>query len=331
MKKIILITGGAGYIGSHAVIAFEQAGYKTVIIDNFANSSRENLDGIAKNLGYEVDFFECDIADRDTLKKIFEKYQFDGVLHFAGLKAVWESTQKPFEYYKNNFVGTVTLAEVMESFDVKKMIFSSSATVYSYKNISPFTEEMLLGTTNPYWSTKLIIEKFLEDLSKFADWQVTSLRYFNPIGAHSSGIIGEIPRGVPNNLLPYVLDVAKGKREKVLVFGNDYPTPDGTGIRDYIDINDLVEAHLLAYENLSPKYEVFNIGTGKWTSVLEIITLTEKISGQKIPYKVVSRREWDLGEAFSSAKKIKEKLGWESKKAIEESIASAWNFVKNRK
>lgn len=250
MQKTILITGGAGYIGSHAVVAFEQVGYKTVIIDNFVNSDETNLDGIKKILGYSPDFFECNISDETTLDGIFQAYNFDAVVHFAGLKAVGESCEKPLLYHENNVAGSLVLFRVMAKYGVKKIIFSSSATVYRADNLPPFTEEMSLGTTNPYGTTKWHLEKILEELATFDGWSVTNLRYFNPIGAHESGFIGEKPNGIPNNLLPYVLDVALEKREKVLVFGGDYATIDGTGVRDYIDVNDLVDAHLLAYENL---------------------------------------------------------------------------------
>lgn len=327
MQKTLLVTGGAGYIGSHAAVAFAQAGYKVVILDNFANSGRENLDGIAKILGHEVDFFECDITNRGALELIFEKYNFDGVLHFAGLKAVGESCKKIGEYHEKNIFGSIVLFDVMEKFGVKKIIFSSSATVYSQKNFPPFTENMPTGTTNPYGTSKFVIEKLIEDYVAHKNWQATSLRYFNPIGAHPSGFIGEIPRGVPNNLLPYIFDVARGKREKVRVFGDDYPTQDGSGVRDYIDINDLVDAHLLAYEHLQNGHEIFNVGTGKGTSVFEMIALVEKISDQKIPYEVISRRSGDLAIVFASAQKITDKLGWKAKNSVEDAIVSGWNFI----
>ena len=327
MQKTLLVTGGAGYIGSHAAVTFAQAGYKVVILDNFANAGRENLDGIAKILGHEVDFFECDITNRGALESIFEKYNFDGVLHFAGLKAVGESCEKIGEYHEKNIFGSIVLFDVMEKFGVKKIIFSSSATVYDQKNLPPFIEEMPTGTTNPYGTCKLVIEKLIEDYTTHKDWQAISLRYLNPIGAHSSGFISEIPQGIPNNLLPYIFDVACGKRTEVRVFGDDYPTQDGSGVRDYIDINDLVDAHLLAYENLQNGHEIFNVGTGKGTSVFEMIDLVEKISGQKIPYKVMPRRSGDLAIVFSSTQKITEKLGWKAKNSVEDAIASGWNFI----
>lgn len=329
MQKTILITGGVGYIGSHAVVAFENAGYKTVIVDNFSNSDQTNLDWINKILGYSPDFFECDISDEKNFSKIFEKYNFDAVVHFAGLKAVGESCEKPLLYYKNNIFGSLVLFDLMARFNVKKIIFSSSATVYSGENISPLTEKSALWTTNPYGTTKLHLEKIIEELVNFAEFEAIILRYFNPIWSHSSWLIGEKPNWIPNNLLPFVFDVAIWKREKLFVFGADYPTIDGTGVRDYIDVNDLVDAHLLAYKNLEKWLKIFNVGTGQGTSVLEIVNLVEKISWKKIPYQIIARRPWDIAEVFASAEKIKTELGWSAKRTISDAIASGWKFVKN--
>lgn len=327
MQKTLLLTGAAGYIGSHAVVAFEQAGYKTVIIDNLSNSSRTSLDGIGKILGYTPDFYEGDIRDEPFLVSVFEKYSFDGVIHFAGLKAVWESCLMPWVYHENNVSGSIALFRVMESFKVKKIVFSSSATVYRSDNMSPLTEDMPLGTTNPYGTTKLVIEYLLEDFARNAGWSVIPLRYFNPIWAHPSGYIGEIPNGTPNNLLPYVLDVAIGKREKVNVYGNDYPTIDGTGVRDYIDVCDLVEAHIRAYEHLSPWYIPINIGTGKWTSVLEMIRIVESVIGYSIPYTIVPRRSGDIATCYALPEKANTLLGWKAKTSIFDSIQNGWRFI----
>lgn len=325
--KTLLLTGATGYIGSHSVVAFEQAWYKAVIIDNLVNSSRDSLRGIENILGYSPDFYEWDIGDREFLRKVFSKYDFDWVVHFAGLKAVGESCENPLYYHKNNVSGSIELFEVMEKFSVRKIIFSSSATVYREDNIPPFTENMPLGTTNPYGTTKLVIEYLLWDLAMQKNWSVTSLRYFNPIGAHESGEIGETPNGIPNNLLPYILDVAIGKRKKVMVFGDKYDTIDGTGVRDYIDVWDLVMAHIAAYESLTPGYEAINIGTGKGTSVLEMIAFVEKAAGKNIPYEIVSPRPWDLGSVFCDPFYAKKKLHWEANITIEESVTRSWKFI----
>lgn len=328
-QKILLITGGLGYIGSHAVVAFEQAGYKAVIIDNLVNSTRDTLLGIEKILGYTPDFFECDIRNRSELEKIFQKYDFSGVIHFAGLKAVGESCRDIFEYQDNNIAWSIILFWVMEKFWIKKIVFSSSATVYRPDNFSPLNEAMPIGSTNPYGTSKIIIEQLLEDYAMHAGWMITNLRYFNPIGAHSSGNIGEVPNGIPNNLLPYILDVAIGKREKVLVFGDDYDTIDGTGVRDYIDINDLIDAHIIAYEKIVPWCEFYNIGTGKWVSVLEMIVWVEQVSWKKIPYEIVSRRAWDLAVVFADVKRIHTKYNWKTKRTLDESIKNAYKFLLN--
>lgn len=335
-KKTILITGGIWYIGSHAVVAFEQAGYTTVSIDNLSNSSMEVLENIEKILGYTPIFHRVDITDSVALEAIFQKYTFDGVIHFAGLKSVGESCEFPLRYHRNNIFGSMVLFEVMEKFNVKKIVFSSSATVYSTENTPPLTESSKLGTTNAYGTSKLVIEYLLKDLATHANFRVIPLRYFNPIGAHPSGYIWEKPNGIPNNLLPYVLDVASGKREKVRVFGNTYPTPDGTGVRDYIDVNDLVEVHLIAYKKLDEiaVNDIFflpiNIGTGRGTSVLEIIQSTAEITKKPIPFEIVEPRAGDLGSVYAWVDVAKTVLWWEAKKSIQDSLLSGWNFVRNQ-
>jgi UDP-glucose 4-epimerase len=326
-KKTILITGGAGYIGSHAVVAFEQAGYKTVILDNLVNSSKETLAGIEKILGYCPDFYECDIRDKKWLEAVFGKYEFDGVIHFAGLKAVGESCKNIHEYQENNVIGSITLFGVMQQFQVKKIVFSSSATVYRSDNTPPFTEDMSTGTTNPYGTTKLVTEKLLEDYSTHAEWSVVNLRYFNPIGTHPSWYIGEIPNGTPNNILPYLLDVATWKREKMFIFGEDYPTPDGTGVRDYIDVCDVVDAHIVAYQKFLGGIGVFNIGTGRWTSVKEIIAELESVIGKSIPKEVTGRRSGDLAAVYASCNRALKEFWWQSTRSLKESLQNSWNFV----
>lgn len=330
MKKTILITGGAGYIGAHAVVAFEKAGYRTVIVDNFANSDATNLRGIEKILWYAPDFYECDITDKMTLDGIFQLYHFDGVLHFAGLKAVGESCEYVEKYQEKNIFGSIVLFGTMEKYGVKKLIFSSSATVYDVKNQPPFTEEMTTNATNPYGNSKLVIEKLIADYTHHKNWSAISLRYFNPIGAHESGEIGEKPNGVPNNLLPFIFDVALGKREKVMIFGDDYTTHDGTGIRDYIDVNDVISAHLLAYEHLSAGMKMYNIGTGVGTSVLEMIHLVEKITKKPIPYTIEPRRAGDVAVILADAKKIQAEIAWKPQKSLSDAILTGWEFVKKQ-
>lgn len=261
------------------------------------------------------------------LEMLFQKYNFDGVIHFAGLKSVGESTKHISQYQENNISGSIILFSIMERYGVRKIIFSSSATVYRSDNISPLTETMPVGTTNPYGTSKLVIEKLLEDYAMHAGWSIVNLRYFNPIGAHPSGYIGETPNGIPNNLLPYILDVAVGKREMLTVYGNDYDTPDGTGVRDYIDINDLIDAHVLTYETLSVGCTLYNVGTGKGRSVLEMIHAVEQVSGKNIPYAVGSRRAGDLASVFASVEKIHTEKGWYATRTLEESVESAWNFI----
>lgn len=333
-KKTLLITGGLGYIGSHAVVAFEQAWYQTVIIDNLANSSKDMLSGIEKILGYCPDFYECDIRDKKWLEAVFGKYEFNGVIHFAGLKAVGESCDKPFLYYGNNIIGSIQLFEVMEQYTIRNIVFSSSATVYDSSNAPVYREWMTLGSINPYGTTKLCIEQILHDLANIKQWSVFCLRYFNPIWAHPTGYIGESSRWVPNNLLPYILDVATGKREFVRVFGDDYSTPDGTGIRDYIDISDLIDAHILAYQKIEQEnigWEAVNIGTWRGTSVLEMIHIVEKISGKKIPYHIFPRRDGDIAQFWCDPQRAIDFLNWYPKNNIRQTVLYAYEYVlKNR-
>ena len=326
----ILVTGGAGYIGSHTCIELLKAGYEVIILDNFYNSKREVLRRIGELSGKEFGFYECDIRDRAGLDRIFQKEKIDAVIHFAGLKAVGESCVKPLEYYENNVGGTVTLCEAMRDAGVKKMVFSSSATVYGMNNPSPLREDMPAGgTTNPYGTTKLMIEQILQDLYQSDhEWSITLLRYFNPIGAHKSGLIGEDPNGIPNNLMPYIAKVAVGKLEKVHVFGNDYPTPDGTGVRDYIHVVDLARGHVCAIRKLETNCGLFicNLGTGKGYSVLEVLHAFEKACGKQIPYVIDPRRPGDIAECYADPTKAKNELGWVAQYGIEDMCADSWNW-----
>ncbi len=337
MKKVILITWWMWYIWSHAVVAFEKSWYKTIIVDNLVNSNTSTLLWIEKILWYKPDFFEVDLRNKEWLKEVFKKYKFDGVLHFAGLKAVWESCQKPLEYFDNNINGSLVLFEIMEEFGVKKIIFSSSATVYKTKEIvSSFTEQdPVWECLNPYGTTKFLLENILKDLAIFSGFQVMNLRYFNPIWAHESGYIGENPNGIPNNLLPYVMKVASGELEYVNVYGDDYDTVDGTWVRDYIDVCDLIDGHLKAYQVLEKSekkwcFEVFNLWTGRWVSVLEIIKTVEKVTEKKVPYKICQRRSWDLGEVYCNPKKALWELHWKTITSLEESIKNMWKFYNNK-
>lgn len=334
MSKTLLLTGGAGYIGSHAAVAFQEAGYRVVLLDNLCNSSVTTLDAIEKITGVKPEFYEGDIRDKEFLEMVFVNEPIDAVIHFAGLKAVGESCEKPFLYHENNVAGTLALFEVMEKHHCRSMVFSSSATVHDQRYAPLFTEETPTASTSPYATTKLVIEQLLGDLADFSGWNVVNLRYFNPIGAHSSGYIGERPNGIPNNLLPYVFDVATGKREKVRIFGDDYPTIDGTGVRDYIDVNDLADAHVLAFSKIesgvfgeSGGKKIVNIGTGQGTSVLQIIQYAEKIVGKSIPYEYHPRRAGDIAEFYTSTHTAQEWLGWKAKRSIEDAIRSGWNFI----
>lgn len=333
MKKTILITGWTWYIWSHGVVAFEQAWYKTVIVDNLVNSSKKTLDGIKNILGYTPDFFEVDLRNKQKLKEVFEKYDFDWVIHFAWLKAVWESCQEPMKYFDNNINWSLVLFELMKDFWVKNIIFSSSATVYKEKNDWTWYTEIdpVWDCINPYGTTKFLIENILSDLSKFAHFNVVNLRYFNPIWAHNSWFIWENPNGIPNNLLPYVMKVATWELKEVSVFGDDYDTTDWTWVRDYIDVVDLIDWHLKAYEFLEKNkikwfFETFNLWTGLWTSVLEIINSVSKVTQKNIAYKIVDRRPGDLAKVYCNPEKAGKILNWKAEVSLEKSIENMWRF-----
>lgn len=326
----ILVTGGAGYIGSHTVVELLNAGHEVVIVDNLYNSSEKAVDRIQELTQKTVVFYQTDICDLEGLNKVFDAQQIDAVIHFAGLKAVGESVRKPVEYYNNNIAGTLNLIEAMRSHNVKNIIFSSSATVYGDPAEIPITEKCPKGTcTNPYGWTKWMIEQILTDVhTADPEWNVILLRYFNPIGAHESGRIGEDPKGIPNNLLPYVAQVAVGKLKEVGVFGNDYPTPDGTGVRDYIHVVDLANGHVAALEQIKKNagLKVYNLGTGKGSSVLDVIHAFEKACGHEIPYSIKPRREGDIATCYAKCDLAKEELGWEAKYNIDDMCASSWKW-----
>ena len=329
--KTILVTGGAGYIGSHTVVELLQRDYQVIVVDNLVNSSEESLRRIKIITGKDVKFYKLDIRDKDGLLKIFKENKIDAVIHFAGLKAVGESVRLPLEYYDNNIGGTLVLLEVMRECNVKTIIFSSSATVYGTPERLPLDESCHLSTTNPYGSTKLMIEGILQDVYKSDDsWNMIILRYFNPVGAHKSGLIGEDPKGIPNNLMPYVAQVASGKLEKIKVYGNDYPTKDGTGVRDYIHVVDLALGHIAAIEKCqNPGIHIYNLGTGIGYSVLDMIHAFEKACGKKLPYEIVGRRPGDVASCYASSKKANDELGWHTLYDLEDMCASQWNWQKN--
>ncbi len=332
MKKI-LVTGGAGYIGSHTAVELLAAGKEIVIVDNFSNSKPEAIENIKKISGKTFPFYEADLRDREALHKIFSEQEIECVIHFAGLKAVGESVAKPLEYYHNNLVSTLVLCQVMAENNVKKIVFSSSATVYGDPHTVPICEDFPLHTTNPYGTTKLMIEQILQDIFvSDSDWGIVILRYFNPIGANKSGIIGEDPNGIPNNLLPYVAKVAAGELPHLNVFGNDYPTIDGTGVRDYIHVVDLSLGHVCAVKKIQNESGVFtyNLGTGNGYSVLEVVKAFEKASARPVPYKIVPRRPGDIAACFANPEKAKKELGWEAKYGIDEMCADAWRFVEGK-
>lgn len=326
----ILVTGGTGFIGSHTVVELQKAGYEVVIVDNLYNSKEIVLDRIETITGERPTFYDLDVNDREGLNKVFDKEDIGAVIHFAGYKAVGESTRKPIEYYANNLGSTLVLCDVMRNHGCKKIVFSSSATVYGNPAFVPITEECPLGvTTNPYGESKSMQERILTDIYKSDnEWSVMLLRYFNPIGAHESGLMGEDPKGIPNNLLPYVAQVAAGKLEKVHVFGNDYDTPDGTGVRDYIHVVDLAKGHVKAiqgFEKLNG-VNIFNLGTGVGYSVLDIIHAFAKACGKEIPYVIDPRRPGDIATCYSDPAKAKEVLGWTAEKTLEDMCRDAWNW-----
>ena len=325
----ILVTGGAGYIGSHTCVELLNAGYEIVVLDNLCNSSKKCLDVVKELTGKDFPFYEVDMLNKNAMEKVFEENKIDAVIHFAGLKAVGESTQIPITYYHNNITGTLHLLELMEKYDVRNIVFSSSATVYGMPKTVPITEDFPLSTTNPYGTTKLFIERILTDANAAnPKLSVTLLRYFNPIGANKSGKMGEDPKGIPNNLLPYVAQVAVGKLEKVHVFGNDYSTPDGTGVRDYIHVVDLALGHLKAIEKKTdvPGVHIYNLGTGNGYSVLQIIDAFSKACGKNIPYQIDPRRPGDIAEWYANPAKAKNELGWEATRGIEEMCEDSWRW-----
>ena len=331
----ILVTGGAGYIGSHTVVELLEAGEDIVIVDNFVNSKPEALDKIKKITGKDFKFYEVDILDEEKLEKVFKENNIESVIHFAGLKAVGESVVKPIEYYHNNITGTLVLLKLMKKYNCKRIVFSSSATVYGDPEIVPITEECKTGgTTNPYGTTKLFIERILQDVY-VADneFSIALLRYFNPIGAHESGLIGEDPNDIPNNLMPYITGVASGKLEILSVFGNDYPTKDGTGVRDYIHVVDLAKVHLKALAKIREEsgVKIYNLGTGHGYSVLDLVNTFQKVNNVEVKYKIVGRRAGDIATCYADPSKAKKELGWVAEKGIEDMCKDSWNFIVSNK
>ncbi|MBR3496878.1 MAG: UDP-glucose 4-epimerase GalE [Prevotella sp.] len=328
----ILVTGGAGFIGTHTLIELDAAGHEMVVVDNLVNSNSESLHRVAQIIGKEIPFYQTDIRDGEGLNKVFEDHSFDCCIHFAGLKAVGESVQKPLEYYDNNMSGTFTLLNVMRNHGCKNIIFSSSATVYGNPAVIPITEECPKGhCTNPYGQTKSMLEEVLTDVQKAdPEWNVVLLRYFNPIGAHPSGLIGENPNGIPNNLMPYITQVAIGKRERLGIFGNDYDTPDGTGVRDYIHVVDLAKGHVCALKAIERKcgLAIYNLGTGHGYSVLDVVKAFEKVNDVAVPYTIMPRRAGDIATCYSTSEKAAKELGWKAQYGIEEMCRDSWNWQK---
>lgn len=329
----ILVTGGAGYIGSHTCIELLNAGYNIIVVDNFSTSKPESLNRIKEITGRTFKVYKIDILNKDKLEVVFHENKISAVIHFAGFKAVGDSIKAPIKYYYNNIVGTLVLCKVMKNYNVKNIVFSSSATVYGLNNVSPLTENLPLNATNPYGWTKLMIEQVLKDLFvSDNEWGISLLRYFNPIGAHESGRIGEDPTGAPNNLMPYITQVAIGKRKKLYVYGNDYDTHDGTGVRDYIHVVDLAKGHLNALEKVMSTKGVnaYNLGTGIGYSVFDVIKSFEKVTGKKIPYTITSRRPGDVSECYADPTKALRELGWKAEKNLEDMCRDAWRWqIKN--
>ena len=324
----ILVTGGCGYIGSHTTLELLNKGYDVVVVDNFSNSSYESIKRVEWLTGKQVTFYEADIRNGEQMENVFKAHKFDAVIHFAAFKAVGESNLLPLKYYENNISGTVQLLKIMDKYNVKKIIFSSSATVYGEPERLPLDENCRLSTTNPYGSTKLMMEMIMQDLYKSdKEWNIILLRYFNPVGAHESGLIGEDPKGIPNNLMPYVAQVASGKLACISVYGDDYDTPDGTGVRDYIHVVDLALGHIAAIENCNDAgVHIYNLGTGRGYSVMEMIKAFEKACGKSLPYKICPRREGDIAACYAAPDKARKELKWEAKFGIEEMCASQWKW-----
>ncbi len=327
----VLVTGGAGYIGSHTVVELLNAGCEVVVVDNLSNANEESLRRVKEITGKDLAFYPYDVRDRAKLTEVFSAHSFDWVIHFAGLKAVGESVQKPVLYYDNNLISTLVLLETMEQFGVRNLVFSSSATVYGEPERLPLDEDCRLSTTNPYGTTKLMQEQMLKDLYRADNrWNIALLRYFNPVGAHPSGRIGEDPKGIPNNLMPYVAQVASGKLQKIGVFGNDYPTPDGTGVRDYIHVVDLARGHVAAIQKLNePGVHIYNLGTGKGYSVLDMVHAFEKACGKKLPYEIKPRRAGDVPACYATSAKAERELGWKAQYDLEDMCRDQWNWQKN--
>jgi len=328
----ILVTGGAGYIGSHTCILLIEAGYHVIVLDNFSNASKESINRVEKIVGKEITLVEGDIRNRDDLHKVFNAHKIDAVIHFAGLKAVGESVAEPLKYYDNNIHGTIVLCEVMAEHDCKSIVFSSSATVYGDPHTTPIKENFPLSTTNPYGRSKLFIEEMLRDLYISDNtWKIVLLRYFNPVGAHISGTIGEDPHGIPNNLMPFIAQTAVGKREHLNVLGDDYDTHDGTGVRDYIHVMDLADGHVKALDKMGDFNQVMtiNLGTGNGYSVLDMVKAFEKASGKQIPYTIVPRRAGDIAKCFADPSYAKKILGWEATRSIDEMCEDSWRWQSN--